>query len=87
MITTAGSDRSFFVAKLIAEFFPSEIDFAKLKVLDLAAGTGVLGPHLSKMGFKKIDALGKFKFTKLQSEPGYIQKSCLFKSYLKIFQS
>ena len=45
MITSAGSDRSFYVAKIISEFFPPNKDFSDFKVLDLAAGTGVLGPY------------------------------------------
>lgn len=57
LITEEGTDRSSFVAKIICECFPPETDFAKLRVLDLAAGTGVLGPHLCQLGFKYIDAI------------------------------
>ena len=60
MITSAGSDRSFYVAKIISEFFPPNKDFSDFKVLDLAAGTGVLGPRLRKMGFQHLTAVGKF---------------------------
>ena len=60
MITSAGSDRSFYVAKIISEFFPPNKDFSDFKVLDLAAGTGVLGPHLRKIGFQHLTAVGKF---------------------------
>lgn len=60
MITSAGSDRSFYVAKIISEFFPPSKDFSDFKVLDLAAGTGVLGPRLRKTGFERLTAVGKF---------------------------
>ena len=59
MITSAGSDRSLYVAKIISEYFPPNKDFSDFKVLDLAAGTGVLGPHLKKMGIQHLTAVGK----------------------------
>ena len=58
LITSVGSDRSIYVAKVISEFFPPKHDLSDLKVLDLAAGTGVLGPHLKKMGVTCMDAVG-----------------------------
>ena len=58
LITSVGSDRSIYVAKVISEFFPPNHDLSDLKVLDLAAGTGVLGPHLKKMGVTCMDAVG-----------------------------
>ena len=58
LISSVGSDRSIYVAKVISEFFPPNHDLSDLKVLDLAAGTGVLGPHLKKMGVTCMDAVG-----------------------------
>ena len=58
LITSVGSDRSIYVAKVISEFFPPNHDLSDLKVLDLAAGTGVLGPHLKKIGVTCMDAVG-----------------------------
>jgi 2-polyprenyl-3-methyl-5-hydroxy-6-metoxy-1,4-benzoquinol methylase len=57
LITSVGSDRSIYVAKVISEFFPPNHDLSDLKVLDLAAGTGVLGPHLKKIGVTCMDAV------------------------------
>ena len=52
-------DRWSVVAKIMSEYFPSTIDKSSIRVLDLAAGTGYIGPLLSKLGFKNIDAVGK----------------------------
>ena len=60
MIISAGSDRSFYIAKIISEFFPKNMDFSEFKVLDLAAGTGVVGSQLCKMGFQHLTGVGKY---------------------------
>ena len=61
LLVVAGSDRSSVVAKIISEYFPPGNDNSNKRVLDLAAGTGVVGPHLSKLGFKNIDAVGNYQ--------------------------
>ena len=58
LISSVGSNRSIYVAKVISEFFPPNHDLSDLKVLDLAAGTGVLAPHLKRIGVTSMDAVG-----------------------------
>ena len=52
---------NYIITKIISEYFPNGSDNSNMRVLDLAAGTGIVGPHLSKLGFKHIDAVGNYQ--------------------------
>ena len=52
------------VAKKLAQYIPEE-DRQKVKILDVAAGTGNVGAALKKFGFKIVDAIGKTGFAYL----------------------
>ena len=60
MSVAAGIDRNPTIAKILSEYFPTNKDRANARVLDLAAGTGLVGKDLHKIGFTNIDAVGKF---------------------------
>ena len=45
------------VAKLIAQHFPEKAKRSQIQVLDLAAGTGLVGERLKKFGFTQVDAV------------------------------
>jgi len=57
MSVAAGIDRNPVIAKIMSEYFPTANDKAEAKVLDLAAGTGLVGKDLYKVGFTDIDAV------------------------------
>jgi len=45
------------VTKLMTDFFPDKEKRADVKILDLAAGTGIIGVELAKVGFKDMYAV------------------------------
>ena len=51
--------RKFKLAEKLAEFYPNFEDRKNVKILDIAAGTGLAGVGLLKQGFKNFDAIGK----------------------------
>ena len=59
MSVAAGIDRNPTIAKILSEYFPTNKDRANARVLDLAAGTGLVGKDLHKIGFTNMDAVGK----------------------------
>ncbi len=59
MSVAAGIDRNPTIAKILSEYFPTAKDRSNAKVLDLAAGTGLVGKDLYKVGFTNIDGVGK----------------------------
>ena len=60
MSVAAGIDRNPTIAKILSEYFPTAKDRSNARVLDLAAGTGLVGRDLYKVGFTSIDAVGKW---------------------------
>ena len=62
MSVAAGIDRNPTIAKILSEYFPTNKDRANARVLDLAAGTGLVGKDLHKIGFTNMDAVGKFNY-------------------------
>ena len=60
MSVAAGIDRNPTIAKILSEYFPTNKDRANARVLDLAAGTGLVGKDLHKIGFTNMDAVGKY---------------------------
>lgn len=61
MSVAAGIDRNPIIAKILSEYFPKAEDRKNARVLDLAAGTGLVGQDLYKEGFTNIDGVGKRK--------------------------
>ena len=59
MSVAAGIDRNPVIAKILSEYFPTLKEKSNARILDLAAGTGLVGQDLYKMGFTNIDAVGK----------------------------
>jgi len=57
MSVAAGIDRNPTIAKILSEYFPTNKDRANARVLDLAAGTGLVGKDLHKIGFTNMDAV------------------------------
>jgi len=55
MSVAAGIDRNPIIAKILSEYFPTLKEKSNAKILDLAAGTGLVGQDLSKVGFTNID--------------------------------
>ena len=53
-----GSQMALTVTKFTADFVP-EADRAEARVIDFAAGTGRVGKGLHKLGFRKMDEIGK----------------------------
>ena len=47
------------MAEKLAQFYPNFEDRKNVKILDIAAGTGLAGIGLLKHGFKNFDAIGK----------------------------
>ena len=45
------------VIKMMKDLFPYAEGRSKLKILDLAAGTGIVGAELAKVGFKDMYAI------------------------------
>ena len=58
-IISAGIDRGPIIAKILNEYFLSSEGRSNARVLDLAAGTGLVGETLNKVGFTNIDAIGR----------------------------
>ena len=58
MAVEGGIDRNPTIAKILSEYFPTEKDKSTAKILDLAAGTGLVGKDLYKLGFTNIDGVG-----------------------------
>ena len=63
MSVAAGIDRNPTIAKILSEYFPTNKDRANARVLDLAAGTGLVGKDLHKIGFTNMDAVGKCNYS------------------------
>lgn len=57
MSVEAGIDRNPTIAKILSEYFPTAKDKSNAKILDLAAGTGLVGKDLYKVGFTNIDGV------------------------------
>ena len=53
-----GFKRQYQLAEKLASFYPDSEVRKNLKILDIAAGTGLVGVGLIKEGFKHIDAVG-----------------------------
>ena len=51
--------RKFKLAEKLVQFYPNFEDRKNVKILDIAAGTGLAGIGLLKHGFKNFDAIGK----------------------------
>ena len=66
MSVAAGIDRNPTIAKILSEYFPTSKDRANARVLDLAAGTGLVGKDLHKVGFTNIDGVGRGMSMKCQ---------------------
>ena len=49
------------MAGKVAGFFPEVEEWAEVKILDVAAGTGRVGEELAKLGFRNIDAVGEYE--------------------------
>ena len=62
MSVAAGIDRNPTIAKILSEYFPTPKDRANARVLDLAAGTGLVGKDLHKVGFTNIDGVGRVMY-------------------------
>ena len=60
MSVAAGIDRNPTIAKILSEYFPTPKDRANARILDLAAGTGLVGRDLHKVGFTNIDGVGNY---------------------------
>ena len=72
-----GFRRQFQLGEKVAEYFPNVEERKNLKILDIAAGTGLAGMGLYKQGFKNLDAVGNiFRFF-LE----YIQVNCYLCTY------
>ncbi len=50
------------LAERLALLVPDVHARAKLKVLDVACGTGLVGLHLHALGFRNIDGVGKCQY-------------------------
>ena len=59
MIREGGMVRNKVICKILHEYYPQEDKRKDLKVLDLAAGTGLIGDGLHKAGFTNIDGVGE----------------------------
>merc|ERR1711973_173219 len=57
MSVAAGIDRNPIIAKILSEYFPKAEDRKNARILDLAAGTGLVGQDLYKEGFTNIDGV------------------------------
>jgi len=57
MSVAAGIDRNPTIAKILSEYFPTAKDRSNARILDLAAGTGLVGKDLYKVGFTNIDGV------------------------------
>merc|ERR1711942_297306 len=57
MSVAAGIDRNPIIAKILSEYFPKAEDRKNARILDLAAGTGLVGHDLYKEGFTNIDGV------------------------------
>jgi len=57
MSVAAGIDRNPTIAKILSEYFPTAKERSAARVLDLAAGTGLVGKDLHKVGFTNIDGV------------------------------
>ena len=51
--------RKFRLAEKLAEFYADIEERKNIKILDIAAGTGLAGIGLLKQGFQYFDAIGK----------------------------
>ena len=61
-----GFTRQFQLAEKLVDYFPDVEQRKSLKILDIAAGTGLAGMGLFKEGFKNLDAVGNnFRVLKL----------------------
>ena len=63
-----GFKRQLQLAEKLASFYPDREIRKNLKILDIAAGTGLVGVGLIQEGFKKIDAVGKKNFGPIKYE-------------------
>ena len=61
MIKSGNMVRNQIIGKILEEYFPDREQRSKLKVLDLAAGTGLIGDGLYEAGFTDIDGVGRFR--------------------------
>ena len=46
----------------MVEKFPDKLERSKIRIIDVAAGTGKVGAELAKFGFTHIDGVGKYFF-------------------------
>ena len=71
-----GLHRQFGIVKLLEEQHPDKSYRSNLRVLDLAAGTGLLGEELYKVGFTDMDAVdGNDGMLKVLDAKGIYKKS------------
>jgi len=81
MIRSGNMVRNQIICKILGEYYPDKAKRSELKVLDLAAGTGLIGDSLYEVGFTHIDGvdLCDEMLKELASKPTY-KKS--WKAYL-----
>ena len=60
MLHIAGIERGSMIGKILCEYYPCLDDRAAVNVLDLAAGTGLVGADIHPLGFRNIDGVGKW---------------------------
>ena len=61
MSVAAGIDRNPIIAKILSEYFPTLKEKSNARILDMAAGTGLVGQDLYKVGFTNIDGAGRYR--------------------------
>ena len=71
-----GFKRQFQLAQKLKSFYPDEIHRKNLKILDIAAGTGLVGVGLKQEGFEFMDAVdGNQAMLEKLKEKGIYQKA------------
>ena len=50
-----------YLVNTLADFVPEDVR-EDVEILDVAAGTGIVGELLAKIGFKKFDACGEYTY-------------------------
>ncbi|XP_070212673.1 methyltransferase-like protein 27 [Littorina saxatilis] len=50
-----------YAAKVMRDLYPDKIQRSRVRILDVAAGTGLVGAEMKKLGFKNMDALDPSK--------------------------
>jgi len=68
------------IAKIMSEYFPDKEERGKLKILDLASGTGPVGQYIHPLGFRNMDAIdGNAQMLEELKRKGiYDKATCLY---------